>query len=148
MPSSPAWLRDVLESAVAQIVVEDVSVHAGDENVRVAVIVEVRDGNGHGIAASRQSGAVGHIGEMTIAVVLEQSVVKLRLAFVQGRRGGAVGEEDVHAPVAIEVERSHAAGHQLDLMESSARAVIQSELQTGLFELYLRTESARPEPGN
>ena len=46
---------DVLEAAVAEIVVEDVAVDAGDEEVGVAVVVVVGRRGAHGIACARDA---------------------------------------------------------------------------------------------
>ena len=57
-----------------QVAIEHVAVDAGDEEVGVAVVVEVADGGAHGIACSRHSGLLGDIAELPVAFVAIQAI--------------------------------------------------------------------------
>jgi hypothetical protein len=75
---SPAFGRDVGERSVAVVVVERVAVHAAHEDVLVAVVVVVADGDAGVVAGARQAGLRGDVLEVALAVVLEQAVGVLR----------------------------------------------------------------------
>ena len=49
----PDFGRHILELSVAQVAVQNVPVDAGDEEIHLAVVVEVRRGRAHGIPGAR-----------------------------------------------------------------------------------------------
>src|SRR5581483_5690343 len=136
----------VFKRSVAQIVIENVAVHAGDKDIRKAVVIVVRDGHGGGVSVPGHPGARGYVRKRAVAVVAVQAVVKLRPGFVQGGRRGAVGEKDVHAAVVVEIQRGNASGHQFDLVGVPGGAVGQMKRNAGargnILETNLRGQEA------
>src|SRR5215472_5148693 len=69
-----SFLGDIFERAVAAIVVKNVAVHPGDEDIGIAVVVVVGDGNAHGVAFACYPGFFGHVGEGSVAIVAKQAI--------------------------------------------------------------------------
>jgi hypothetical protein len=74
---------DVGERAVAIVVKKLISVDVGQKQIGPAVVVVIAHGRAHPITRSGDSGALGNIGERSIAVVVKQAVVILRDRFHQ-----------------------------------------------------------------
>ena len=74
-------LGDVGEGAVAVVVVERVVMHAGDEDVGMAIVVVVADGHADVEAGAGEAGCVGDVGEFAVAVVAEEAVAIFRRVF-------------------------------------------------------------------
>ena len=109
-------------------------VQAGDEQIRMAVIVVVRDRNAHVVAGAGQAGGVGHVGKDAIAVVAEQAVAVLRRVFLQRGDVGAVGEEDVRTSVAVVVEDGDSAGHGFGSVPGGGFVVLEAKWESLEFE--------------
>ena len=79
-------LGDVLEGAVAPVAVEGIRPPSGDEQVGVAVVVDIADGDAVAVAAGEggDPGGFGGVLECAIAAVVEEAVVV-------GRRFGLGG---------------------------------------------------------
>jgi hypothetical protein len=120
---------DVGETALPQVSVEYVSVHACNEDIDASVIVEVRRGGSHRVPFTGHAGPFGDVREGEVAVVAEEAVVELPPCLPEAGNGRAVREVDVRAAVAVEVERGHAAHHQFDLVVTAARRVAQLETE-------------------
>ena len=139
--SGDAGLRgDVGEAAVAEVAVEGVALHAGDEDIGVAVVVEVADGDGRGIAFAGEARLGGDVGERHVAVIAKQAVIEFGAGLAEAGNGGAIGEEDVGAAVVVVVENGDAAGREFDLVELARGAVAQFESQAGLWPRLPRNE--------
>ena len=123
---------DILERAVAAIVVQNVAVHAGHEDIRMAVVIVIGYRDSHGVAFARHAGFFRNVGKRAVAIVAEQAVGKFRAALFQRRHLRAVGEENVHAAVVVVIQRGHAAQHQFGLVKLAGGAVAQLELRPGL----------------
>ncbi len=139
------FLGDVLEGAVATVVIQDVSIYTRDENIRITVIVIVGDGYSHGIAFTGHAGFIGHVGERAVAIVSEQAVEILRTGFLERGHRCAVGKENVHAAVVVIVEDRHASEHQFRLVKLADSAITQLEFEPRfgghLFEANLRSRA-------
>ncbi len=105
------FLRHIGEGAVAIVVIKRVAVNAGDEDVRMSIVVVVADGNADIESCPFQPGLFCHVRERAVAVVAEEAVEVLRRGFLQRCDVGAVGEEDIGAAIAVVVEDRDAAGH-------------------------------------
>ena len=105
-PGDAGLRGDIGETAVAEVAIEDVALHAGDEDIGEAVVVEVADGDRHRIAFAGQPGLGGDVGKRQVAVVAKQAVVEFRAGLAETGNGRAVGEEDVRAAVVVVVENA------------------------------------------
>ena len=97
------------ETAVAEISVESVALHAGDENIGESVVVEVAGGHRYRISFACESRLRRDVGERHVAVVSKQPVEEFRARFAERGNGRAVGEEDVRAAIVVVVEHGNAA---------------------------------------
>src|SRR5579884_3802655 len=125
-------LRGVFETAVAEIVIEDVAVHTCDEEIGVAVVIVIAYRGAHGIAFADDSGFGGYIAEFQIAFVVIEAVPILRSGLGEGRKLGAIGEEDIRTAVAIVIENYQPARHGFDHVLLRSRAVMQDEIDAAL----------------
>ena len=124
----PAPRRDVFESAVAPIAVQDVAIDAGDEQVLPSVVVVIGGGNARREALAPNSGGNRDIGERSIAVVAIQPVVEGRIGFIELRLAGAVHEVQVRLAVVVVIENGNSADHWLDLPLLGRCGVSQDEV--------------------
>jgi hypothetical protein len=107
----------------------------GDEEVGVAVVVIIPDGDSHAVPADARTGALGDIGEMQIplAVRAGPKIVSEEPArcSVRVRRpcgsslpeSPALHQEDVEIPVVVVVEQRDARAHHLGHVVVAGRAV-------------------------
>ena len=109
--------RNVLEPAVALVVIEHVVAVVGHEHVRVAVIVVVADRDALGVAAdalAAQAGLRRDVDEPAGAGVVKEAVEGRRIAAQVIGRGRPVQEQQVDLAVAIIVERRHRSAQRLE----------------------------------
>ena len=102
-------------------------VEAGDEEIGMAVVVVVADGDAHVVSGAGEAGGVGYVGEDAVAVVAEEAVAILGSVFLQRGDIRAVGEEDVGASVAVVVEDGNASGHGFRSVAGRRFGVLQAE---------------------
>ena len=76
--AQPRTRRDVLEPALAEVVVEGIGPPSGDEQVGAAVVVVVADGDPVAVAAGQrgQAGRGGDVLEPAVAAVAEEAVAE------------------------------------------------------------------------
>ena len=76
--AEPGTRGDVLEAAVAEVVVEGIGPPSGDEEVGAAVVVVVADGDPVPVAAGQrgQAGRGGGVLEPAVAAVAEEAVAE------------------------------------------------------------------------
>ena len=91
--------------------IERVAVDAGDKNIFVAVVVIIANGHAHVVAGARQSGFVGDVGEVSLAVVFKKTVAIFRGTLAERMDVGAVSEKNVELAVVVVIEDGHASGH-------------------------------------
>ena len=101
-------LGDVGESAIAVVAIEDVLAVIRDEDVFVAVIVVIADGDGLGPAGADEAGFFRHVTECAVAIVFVEAIGDA------GRNCGcieaaAVEDQDVEPAVVIVIEEGDAA---------------------------------------
>ena len=65
---------DVLEPAVAHVAEQMVALHARDEQVDAAIVVEIAGGRAGRVALRLDPRPLGHIGERQAAVVVEEAI--------------------------------------------------------------------------
>ena len=69
---------DIREGPVSVVVIERVAIHAGDKNVLISIVVVVADSHAGVVAGPEKPGFFGYVGEVSLAIVLEQAVVVFR----------------------------------------------------------------------
>ena len=112
--AAQAGLRGhVLERSVAPVAEQGVRPPPRDEQVGMAVVVVVADGDAVAVASreSVQPGTLGDILERPVAAVAEQAVAAWRM--LGGRERPALDGIDVEPAVAVVVEQAHAPAHRL-----------------------------------
>ena len=65
---------DLCEGAIAIVVKELISVDVGQKQVRPAIVVIIAHRRAHAVTRSGHSGALRHVGECSIAVVVEEAI--------------------------------------------------------------------------
>ncbi len=113
--------RDIGESAVAIVLIEDRAAEGGDEQIRKSVVIVVPRRNAHPISGSFEARFRGNVGERAVVVVSEEPVPKIRRGFVGSfstrlrvlqRR--SIHEENIRPTVVIVIKNGHTATHGLD----------------------------------
>jgi hypothetical protein len=146
--------RVIFEAAVAEIMIEDVTVDSGDEEIGAPVVIVVGGSGPHRVS---RAGDFGHIAEAQIAFVVEEAVPIARAGLFEGWHLRAIREIDVWAAVAIVIEDGDSARHGFDQVLLIRGAVIESKGEAGLCGDFLerdrgsgagRSEDNRPEAGS
>src|ERR1700728_380655 len=119
--------RHVGEGSIAIVAVERVAVHAGDKDVRAAIVVVIAHGYADVVARSGESRRIGHVGEGSIAVIPEKPIAILRIVLLQGCDVGAIGKENVRFTVAVVIEHCDSAGHAFGRIFSGRLIIFQDE---------------------
>jgi hypothetical protein len=104
-------LRYISECAISVVVIEGVTVHARDKDIRLPVVVVVSDGHPYVESGALQSSLFRHVGKYAVAIVAVETIPILRVIFFQGCEGSAIREEDVGPSIPIEIEYGNATGH-------------------------------------
>src|SRR5581483_12383303 len=105
---------------------------ARDEDIGVAVVIEVGDSDPGGIAFTREARLSRDIRKCHVAVVAKEAVIKFGAGFLQARNGRAIGKEDVLAAIIVVIEHADAPARKLDLMKLAGCAVVGFKAQPGL----------------
>ena len=119
--------RHIREGAIAVVVVKRIAVNAGDEDVFVPVVVVITDGDTHVIADTSQSGLLGDVREVPLAVVLKKAVRVFRRGLLERLNVRPVGEKDIQLAVVVVVEHGHATDHGFGRMTLGGFATIERE---------------------
>src|SRR5450756_72375 len=99
-----------------------------NKDVLVTVVVIVSDGDAIVETRARQSGPLGNIFEVTVAIVLEESIGVLRRALFQSFDVGSIGEIDIQVAVVVVVEQCYSAGHGFGRMTLWRLRTVQLEV--------------------
>ena len=119
--AEPGALGHVGEPAVAAVPEQAALADAGDDDVLVAVVVEVGGGRAHGVHRDAQSGLGRDVLEAGGAGIAEQPQRRVRARRVVGE-AGAAQQQDVLAPVAVGVEDRGAGPERLGQILAARRA--------------------------
>src|ERR1035437_6937074 len=106
--------------------VESVPAGIADEYILVAVIVIVCDRNAKAEAeiSTVETSLRGNILKSPIPLVAQQAVIVRSRCFIEFRQLGAVGQEQIHQAIVIEVDCSHATAHWLGKILSSREVIV------------------------
>ncbi len=117
-----------------------ISVDVGQKQVGPAVVVVIAHGHAHPITRSGDSGALGNIGERSIAVVVKQAVVILRAGFHQRWHLGAVDQINIEQTIPVVVEQRDARRHGLRLVFLRGGAVLGNKMYAGFLSNVLKPD--------
>src|SRR5262249_6319112 len=100
--------------AVADVSKQPIAAHAGDENVRPAVVVVIADGHALAVHGDRQADPLGDVLEFAVALITVESKRRGRfcLVLVAGPVTG-INEQKVLLTVLVEVDKGDAGAHRL-----------------------------------
>ena len=107
------FFSHVLEFAISQATVERAAAEAGDENVQLAVIVEVGDRNSHAPALARQTGRLRDVRELEVGVLMVEGDERIAASTI-AIDGRAIHHGNVQFAVMVAIEKSNSAAHGFD----------------------------------
>jgi hypothetical protein len=123
----PRALRDVLERAVVVVPVEVVRTERGHVEVVPAVAVHVGHAHAHPPARVAHPRLVRDVLELSVPEVPIERAAR-GLGILGRVHGQGVHEVDVHQPVVVEIEESHAAAHRLhDVLLLRGRVMLEGD---------------------
>src|ERR1700722_667780 len=128
--SQTRLLSNVAKCSVTVVVVEKITVHTGDKNVFVAVVVVVAYGGAHAVASSREPSLGGYIGETSIAIIAVEAIGICCTFLLQRRQGGAIGAKEIRPAVAVKIDDREAAWKGLDLVFAPGRPVTNDKVES------------------
>ncbi len=76
-------LRHVLELAISQVVIQNITVHTGYEQIGITVVIEVGSRCAHRIASSCHSGLASNVGKLHPAIISIKAVEVFRRIFFE-----------------------------------------------------------------
>ena len=91
--------------------IERSAMHAGNEEVRVAIVVIVADGRAHVVSRAGQARFFGDVLEHSFAFIAEQAIGKLGGIFLQCGHVRAIGEKNIRPTVLVVVENGRSSSH-------------------------------------
>ena len=127
--AEPARARHVHERALAGVAEQAVLSDAGDQDVGIAVVVEVADGGAHAVQLHIEAGAARDIGERAVAVVAVQA--ERRAPARVARPIHAVDEQDVRPAVGVVVDEGAAGPERFGQQLAAIGAAVVLELKAG-----------------
>ena len=122
------FLGDIGERAVPVVVIERVVINAADEDIFVAVVVVVANGDAGIVTSSREARLRRDVSEVAGAVVLEQAVRVFRRVLHQRVDVGAVGEIQIELAVVVVIEDGDATLHGFGRMTVWRLAAIEAKI--------------------
>ena len=121
--------------------VQDIAIDSGDVEIGPSVIVIIDSGSPHAVPFTRHSGSSRHLRKGSIMIVVVQPIGKCRVAFVQARNAGAVGEENIEITVVVVVQQSDATQCAVDDGLIIRSAIVQDKRHAGPFLAVLEGNS-------
>ena len=126
-------IGDVLERPVAAVAIERVGSPAGDEEVGMAVVVDVADGHAVPVASLHpaDAGSVARIVKRAVALVPKQSIARVG-PVGPGREDASLDDVDIEPAIAVVVEQTNPAGHRLGNLAETRASIVEGESKAGL----------------
>ena len=148
---------DISEGAVAIIAEELVAGDIRDEDVGIAIVVEIPDSHSHSVPSSSDAGLFCHVGEGAVVIVAEEPVPVGGRGLLERGYFRAVNAVDVKETIVVVVEQRDAGHHSLGLVLIRRGTVSGNEAKAGLFGDFIEANSGsgrscgglrgkRPEP--
>ena len=126
-------MGNVAEGTISIVVIKSVSPRVRYEEIGIAIVVVIA--RGHPIAYAQfrasQAGSGGDILKSAVTFVSIQPIIETRVAFLQTGKFTSVGEENIHQPVAIEIQYCDSAAHGLGKVFSTGESVMGNVRDTG-----------------
>ncbi len=127
------FLGDVSEVAFAFVVKQDVLPLAGDEDIVVAVVVVVADGDTSRPNAASQAGLRGDVFEGAVAVVVIEPNGGIRGSW-RGALPLTGEDDDIHPAVVVVIDESGAAAHGFEhVVDTAFVTVDDGRVESGLL---------------
>jgi hypothetical protein len=133
-----------LKPALAVVAKQLISVDAGYKQVGTAIIVKIADSSAHPITGTGDLRALSDVGEGSIAVVLEQAVVKFWAGFHQRWHLGAVDEINIEQAVPVVIEQGYPCRHGFGLVLLRGGRIVHDKVHTGTFGNILEPDRRPP----
>src|SRR5262249_58906562 len=106
--AEPSLLGNVLELAIAQVVIEHVAVVACHEQIQLAVVIVVGDGHAHSPAQPGQTGFLGDVLESPVRLLVIKSNHGIA-ALAQPLNSRAIHQDDIQPVIVVAVKQADAA---------------------------------------
>ena len=146
--------RNIGESAVAIVVVEDVLPIVGDINIRKTIVVVVPDSNSHSVvrvSGVLQAGLHSDVGERAVFVLTVKTVPVCRVVPLEVSRTAkwvrhvaCIHQKNIEQAIIVVIDQGHAAGHSLNQVLARSWRIAQDEIDTvERRELELRGASCK-----
>jgi hypothetical protein len=140
----PGFFSDIGKGAVAVVMIKLVAMHAADENILIAVVIVIADGNPVRKTGAREPGFFRDVPKIALAVVFKKPVEVFGRGLLQGANVGAVGEVDVQVAVVVVIEYGHAPGHGFGSVALRCLATVQAEVDGLIYEVDGRGRGHHP----
>src|SRR5271154_5509777 len=105
------FVGDILELAIAQVVIESIAAEAGYVDIGQAVVVVIGDGYAHAPPFANKSGGGSDIAEFEAVVLVIKRDHAVAALFVAVDGGSAHGE-DVESAIIVAIDQTGAAAHR------------------------------------
>src|SRR5208282_2292775 len=131
--TQPARLSNIDECALAGVLEQPVLAYAGNQDVRIAVVIVISDRNPHAVHLGVEPGVLGHVGECAVTIVaIELERTGLRRPFISGPIFmfgpiAAVHQKNVLPAIAIVVEEGATGAERLRQQLSAVGAAVVTE---------------------
>ena len=132
--SHARFVGQVGKRAIAIVVQQLVTVHAGNVQIDKSIVVIIPSSDSHGIPNAFHSRLLGHIRKGTIAIVAIKAVPVARVGLLKRRNGCAIGKENVQQAVVVVVKHRNPAQHRFDRVALGGNAVLKLKSDTGTFD--------------
>ena len=113
LPRDAGFFGDVFELAVAEAVIERAAAEAGDEEIKLAVVVVIGDGNTHAPAAAGEASLLGDVLKGAVGLLVIKSDQRVAAGAI-ALDGGAVDKHDVEAAIVVAIEEADAPAGGVD----------------------------------
>ena len=111
-----------------------------NKQIGPSVVVVVAYRRAHSITSPGYASSLGNIGERSIAVVVKQAVVILRIRLHQGGHLGAIDQVNVEQAVPVVVEQRNARRHGFRLVFLRGRAVLSDKMYASFLSDILKLD--------
>jgi hypothetical protein len=130
----------VFKCAIPAIAVQKVALESGHEQIGASIVVVIGGGSPHAETLPAQTRFHGGVFERAISAIAIQPVPPSGVRLDQAGLARAIGDEDVHQPVAIVIEGGHATRHGFNLMLLRGGPVLQYDIESGACRRVLKRD--------